>query len=91
MPIPNCAYDRSKNVAHPSDLGGEIDALAAGLSTKIWDMHREAVGRGPTPEASQEAAERQWVLKLNASTTPAETASALRAEILSRQSDRPIA
>jgi hypothetical protein len=29
--------------------------------TKISDGHHEAVGRGPTPEAAQEAAERQWV------------------------------
>jgi hypothetical protein len=29
--------------------------------TKIWDRHREAVGRGPTPQAAQEAAEKQWV------------------------------
>jgi hypothetical protein len=28
---------------------------------KIWDEHRDAVGRGPTPEAAQKAAERQWV------------------------------
>jgi hypothetical protein len=28
---------------------------------KIWDAHRETVGRGPTPEAAQEAAERRWV------------------------------
>ena len=29
--------------------------------TKIWDGRREAFGRGPTPEASREAAERLWV------------------------------
>ena len=29
--------------------------------TKIWDQDRKAVGRGPTPEAAQEAAERVWV------------------------------
>jgi hypothetical protein len=29
--------------------------------TKIWDRHREAVGRGPTPQAAQEAAEKQWL------------------------------
>jgi hypothetical protein len=29
--------------------------------TKIWDRHREAVGRGPTPQAAQEVAERQWL------------------------------
>jgi len=29
--------------------------------TKIWDEHREAIGRGPSPKASQEAAEKQWV------------------------------
>ena len=28
---------------------------------KIWDGHREIVGRGPTPEAAQEAAERRWI------------------------------
>ena len=31
------------------------------FQAKIWDGHREAVGRGPTPEAAQEAAESQWV------------------------------
>ena len=46
--------------------------------TKIWDRHREAVGRGPTPQAAQEAAERQWLL--NASTKSAETTPAPRAE-----------
>ena len=29
--------------------------------TKIFDEHREAFGRGPTPARSQEAAERRWV------------------------------
>jgi len=29
--------------------------------TKIWDEHRAAVGRGPTPEASKQAAEQKWV------------------------------
>jgi hypothetical protein len=29
--------------------------------TKIWDEHRTAIGRGPTRETSQEAAERRWV------------------------------
>jgi hypothetical protein len=32
--------------------------------TKIFDGHREVVGRGPTPEASQKAAERRWVSEL---------------------------
>ena len=32
--------------------------------TKIFDEHREVFGRGPTPEASQEAAERRWVAQL---------------------------
>ena len=32
--------------------------------TKIFDEHREVLGRGPTPEASQEAAERRWVAEL---------------------------
>ena len=31
--------------------------------TKIWDGHREAIGRGSTAEAAQEAAERNWVAK----------------------------
>ena len=31
--------------------------------TKICDGHHEVVGRGPTREAAQEAAERQWVAK----------------------------
>ncbi len=48
--------------------------------TKIWDRHREAVGRGPTPQAAQEAAERQGLLKLNASTKSAETTPGPRAE-----------
>jgi hypothetical protein len=30
--------------------------------TKISYGHRAAIGRGPTPEASQEAAERRWKL-----------------------------
>lgn len=29
--------------------------------TKISNDRREATGRGPTPEASQEAAEKRWV------------------------------
>jgi hypothetical protein len=29
--------------------------------TKIFDERREIFGRGPTPEASQEDAERRWV------------------------------
>jgi len=29
--------------------------------TKIVDKRREAIGRGPTPEKSQEAALRRWV------------------------------
>ena len=28
--------------------------------TKMAEGHREVVGRGPTPEASQEAAQRRW-------------------------------
>ena len=32
--------------------------------TKIFDQQREVVGRGRTPEASQEAAERQWLAEL---------------------------
>ena len=28
--------------------------------TQIRDRHHEVVGRGPTPEASQKAAERRW-------------------------------
>jgi hypothetical protein len=32
--------------------------------TKIFDGHREVVGRGPTPEASQKTAERRWVSEL---------------------------
>jgi hypothetical protein len=32
--------------------------------TKIFDGHREVVGRGPTPEASHKAAERRWVSEL---------------------------
>jgi hypothetical protein len=34
--------------------------------TKIFDERREVCGRGPTPEASQEAAELQWVAELPA-------------------------
>jgi hypothetical protein len=34
--------------------------------TKIFDERREVCGRGQTPEASQEAAERQWVAELPA-------------------------
>ena len=49
--------------------------------TKIWDRHREAVGRGPTPQASQEAAERQWLAEAQREHHAAETAPALRAEI----------
>ena len=29
--------------------------------TKIFDAHREVYGRGPTPEASVEAAQRRWI------------------------------
>jgi hypothetical protein len=29
--------------------------------TKINDKHREAIGRGPSPEKSQQAALRRWV------------------------------
>jgi sugar/nucleoside kinase (ribokinase family) len=32
--------------------------------TRIFDAHREVIGRGPTPEASQKAAERKWVTEL---------------------------
>ena len=32
--------------------------------TKIFDGRREVFGRGPTPEASQGAAERLWVTEL---------------------------
>ena len=32
--------------------------------TRIFDRHHEVVGRGPTPEASQAAAEQQWVAEL---------------------------
>jgi hypothetical protein len=32
--------------------------------TRIFDEHREVSGRGPTPEASQDAAERRWVAEL---------------------------
>ena len=31
------------------------------FETKIWDGQREVIARGPTREASQEAAERRWV------------------------------
>jgi hypothetical protein len=33
--------------------------------TRIFDAHREVVGRGPTPEESRAAAERQWVADLS--------------------------
>ena len=33
--------------------------------TKIFDQHREVVGRGPTPEASQKNAEQRWVAELS--------------------------
>ena len=39
--------------------------------TTIRDQHYEVIGRGPTPEASQEAAKRLW-LKQNISTTKGE-------------------
>jgi hypothetical protein len=29
--------------------------------TRVFDAHREAIGRGPTAEASQEAALSKWV------------------------------
>ena len=29
--------------------------------TKVFDARHQSVGRGPTPEASEEAALRQWV------------------------------
>jgi len=32
--------------------------------TRIFDQHRKVIGRGPTPEASEEAAERRWVTEL---------------------------
>jgi hypothetical protein len=32
--------------------------------TKIFDEHREVFGRGPTPKASQYAAERRWIAEL---------------------------
>ena len=32
--------------------------------TRIFDAHRDVIGRGPTPEASQKAAERKWDTKL---------------------------
>jgi hypothetical protein len=32
--------------------------------TRIFDKDREVFGRGPTPEASQEAAEQRWVAEL---------------------------
>jgi len=41
--------------------------------TKIWDQDRKAVGRGPTPEAAQEAAERVWVAEGQRRTRPIET------------------
>jgi hypothetical protein len=31
--------------------------------TKILDQHREVVGRGRTPETSQEAEERRWIVR----------------------------
>jgi len=32
--------------------------------TRILDGHHEVVGRGPTPEASRDAAEQRWVAEL---------------------------
>ena len=32
--------------------------------TRIFDGHHEVIGRGPTPEASQAAAEQRWVAEL---------------------------
>jgi hypothetical protein len=34
--------------------------------TRIFDQHREIVGRGPTPEASREDAKRRWITELSA-------------------------
>jgi hypothetical protein len=34
------------------------------FESRIFDEHHEAVGRGPTPEASREAAEKRWVEEL---------------------------
>jgi hypothetical protein len=44
----------------------QVDALASRIRSRIFDEHHEAVGRGPTPEASREAAEKRWVEELPA-------------------------
>jgi hypothetical protein len=40
--------------------------------TRIFEGHREVVGRGPTPEASQAVAERRWVAELPTAELPTE-------------------
>jgi len=37
--------------------------------TRILDGHHEVVGRGPTPEASRDAAEQRWVAETEADAT----------------------
>ena len=48
------------------------------FETKIFDERREAVGRGPTVEASREAALAVWVTDGSANLRPAGEIAALR-------------
>ena len=50
----------------PSDLVGKAEAVATRLRDEISDGRHEAVGRGPTPRETQEAAERRWVAEQSA-------------------------
>jgi hypothetical protein len=43
MQMPNCAYDRSKNIAPPPELGEKLMFWRRAYETKILDRHREAV------------------------------------------------
>ena len=54
-------HDSNKNVTYAPDLAEKLMLWKQAFRTKIWDQDRKAVGRGPTPEAAQDAAERVWV------------------------------
>ena len=61
MPTPNCAMTQIRTSSTRRTWAEKLMLWKQAFRTKILDQDRKAVGRGPTPEAAQEAAERVWV------------------------------
>ena len=61
MPTPNCAMTQIRTSRTRRTWAEKLMLWKRSFRTKIWDHDGKAVGRGPAPEAAQDAAERVWV------------------------------